>query len=82
MTSCNKKERANKCPCTYCDENGKSCVHKGKCCACIAHHRRNNELPACYFSPGQEKTYDRSIKNYLESNGLGCKCSCGEHKDA
>lgn len=80
MTSCNRNERKAKCACTYVDENGNPCVHKGKCCACIAHHRKKGELPGCYFSPAQEKTYNRSIKFYLESNGLGCKCKCHEEQ--
>ncbi len=48
--------------CTY-----EPCPRKGVCCECIAYHRRNGELPACYFSKEKEKTYDRSIRNYLSS---------------
>jgi len=36
------------------------------CCEYIKHHRKNNELPDCYFSKEKEKTYDRSIENYLK----------------
>lgn len=56
-----EKNKAN-CPCTY------DCDKRGKCCECIAHHRVNNELPACYFPPEVEKTYNRSIKKFIEIN--------------
>ena len=78
MTSCHRKEKIAKCPCSYKDVNGNVCIHKGKCCACIAHHRINNELPACYFSPAQEKTYDRSISHYWHGNGY---CQCHKEKE-
>ena len=48
------------CPCTYA-----SCKRKPNCNECIAYHRTRKELPACYFSKEDEKTYDRSIKNYI-----------------
>ena len=51
---------AVECNCTY------PCSRKGKCCQCIAHHRRAGELPACYFSEAGEASYDRSIENYLQ----------------
>lgn len=47
------------CNCSY------PCDKKGMCCECIAYHRKRGELPACYFSEEKEKTYDRSISNYL-----------------
>ena len=56
---CKKKENANQCNCTY------PCSKKGMCCECIAYHRAQHELPACYFSAEAEKSYDRSIANYL-----------------
>lgn len=56
MNCTNTKE----CNCTY------PCSRKGKCCLCIAYHRRRGELPACYFSKAGEATYDRSIESYLE----------------
>ena len=51
----NKEKNLKNCNCTY------SCSKKGLCCECIAYHRRNNELPACYFSNKDEASYDRSI---------------------
>ncbi|MEZ4357945.1 MAG: DUF6485 family protein [Eubacteriales bacterium] len=44
------------CSCTY------SCAHHGKCCECVAYHRRSGEFPACFFSKEAEKTYDRSFE--------------------
>lgn len=51
------------CNCTY-----PGCPRKGKCCECIAYHRKMNELPACYFTEEQEKTYDRSIEYFVKVN--------------
>lgn len=56
--SCDNK---TSCSCTY-----SYCSRKGKCCECISYHKRNNELPACYFSKEGEKTYDRSIENFMK----------------
>ena len=47
------------CPCTY------PCEYKGRCCECIRYHRSRNELPACYFPPDVERTYDRSIERFM-----------------
>jgi hypothetical protein len=47
------------CNCTY-----QPCSKKGKCCECIAYHRRAGELPACYFPDDVEATYDRSIARF------------------
>jgi len=56
---CTKTANSKNCNCTY------SCEKHGKCCDCITYHRRNGELPACYFSPQAEKTYDRSIEHFI-----------------
>lgn len=45
------------CACSY------PCSRRGKCCECVAYHRRNGEVPGCFFSKADEKTYDRSIEN-------------------
>ena len=50
---------AKDCPCTY------ACPRHGKCCECVAHHRVAASLPACYFTPEEEKRYDRSIAFYI-----------------
>ena len=60
---CHQNQNKVKCNCTY-----EPCSRKGICCECIAYHRRANELPACYFSPEVEKTYDRSVKNFIRHN--------------
>lgn len=59
------KEPANKkrCNCTY-----EPCSRKYICCECIAYHRKSGELPACYFPPEVERTYDRSIECYIRIN--------------
>jgi len=58
---CQKVKNLKDCPCTYPD-----CPRKGICCECLRHHRERDELPACYFSPETEKSYDRSIKKFIE----------------
>jgi len=60
---CTKDKNMQSCNCTY------PCDKKGNCCSCLAYHRQNGELPACYFTEKQEKTYDRSIKYYVKCNG-------------
>jgi Domain of unknown function (DUF6485) len=57
---CQIKKNLQNCPCTY-----KDCALKGQCCECIAFHRKERELPACYFTAIEEKSYDRSIDNFL-----------------
>ena len=56
----NLTQNLENCPCTY-----SSCLKRGKCCECISYHRSLNELPACYFPPEIEKTYDRSIERFV-----------------
>ncbi len=56
---CTKEANKKFCNCTY------PCSSKGKCCECIQSHRRMGELPACYFPADVEKTYDRSIENFI-----------------
>ncbi len=51
------------CNCTY-----EPCLRKGHCCECIAYHRRAGELPACYFSESDERTWDRSIRFFVKQN--------------
>jgi len=58
-----QEENLKNCNCTY-----SACDKKGQCCLCIAYHRLNNELPACYFSNEAERTYDRSIKKFIRDN--------------
>jgi hypothetical protein len=50
------------CTCSY-----PSCSRKGMCCECIRHHRENGEIPGCLFPKDAEKTYDRSVRKFLDS---------------
>ncbi len=54
-----KEKNLAKCNCTY------PCSKKGKCCECIAYHLSLGELPACYFTAEEEKTYNRSISYFV-----------------
>ncbi|PKM81783.1 MAG: hypothetical protein CVU88_03745 [Firmicutes bacterium HGW-Firmicutes-13] len=49
------------CNCSY-----PGCDKKGKCCECLHYHRKNKQLPACFFPDEVEKTFDRSIRRYLK----------------
>jgi len=60
---CEVDRNLEKCNCTY-----SGCPRKGKCCECIAYHRKNGELPACYFTEEQEKTWDRTIEHFVRIN--------------
>ena len=59
MVECKMEENKMNCNCSY------SCDKKGMCCDCVTYHRNRNELPACYFPDSVEKTYDRSIENFI-----------------
>ncbi|HLV08791.1 MAG TPA: DUF6485 family protein [Halanaerobiales bacterium] len=63
MDCSNLKINKENCSCTY-----TSCSRHGKCCECIAYHRKRDELPGCLFSPGAEKTYNRSVEYYIKTN--------------
>ncbi len=56
---CKQNENLKNCTCTA------VCSNKGICCECVAHHRENNELPGCFFTAQGEKTYNRSIENFI-----------------
>ncbi|MCK4943358.1 MAG: hypothetical protein KAS65_07270 [Candidatus Aminicenantes bacterium] len=60
---CKKEANLTHCNCTY-----EPCSRKGICCECIDYHKGLNELPACFFSAEAERTYDRSIKKFIEEN--------------
>ncbi|MDP8258712.1 MAG: DUF6485 family protein [Candidatus Aadella gelida] len=63
MAECKSKSNMTKCNCSY-----EPCSRKGICCDCLHYHRQNGELPACYFPDDVERTYDRSIKRFVELN--------------
>ena len=56
-------KNTNSCTCTY-----SSCDKYGVCCDCVVYHRDRGEIPGCFFSKDVEKTYDRSIKNFIRNN--------------
>jgi len=57
---CNVKKNLESCTCSY-----DPCPRKGKCCECVMYHRRNGELPGCFFPPAAESSYDRSFKKFV-----------------
>jgi hypothetical protein len=59
---CKKKASAETCSCTY-----GPCPRKGLCCECVAYHGENGELPGCFFPPEAERSYDRSVANFVRS---------------
>ncbi len=62
------KEASNLQRCNYTYD---PCPRKGQCCDCISYHLKMNELPACCFPAGAERTYDRSFEHFarLVSDG-------------
>ena len=57
---CKKDKNMVHCNCTY-----EPCSKKGICCECVVYHLKSNEVPACFFPDDVEKTYDRSIENFI-----------------
>jgi len=62
MVECNLEQNKIDCNCSY------PCDKKGMCCKCLKYHKNRGELPACFFKDEIEKTYDRSINNFIRSN--------------
>ncbi|HOR46499.1 MAG TPA: hypothetical protein PLX04_02030 [Caldisericia bacterium] len=58
-----KKTNSTKCNCTH-----EPCERKYRCCECLSFHKSQNELPACYFTVEEEKTYDRSISFFCKNH--------------
>ena len=61
MPECKVKQNKTICNCSY------SCSKKGMCCECLSYHRNRGEVPACFFPNNIEKTYDRSIENFIKT---------------
>ena len=59
---CKKRNNLKNCNCSY-----EPCSRKGLCCECIQYHLKNDEVPACFFSDDVERTYDRSMENFIKS---------------
>ena len=65
MAACdNLSKNMSNCNCSY-----EPCSRKGKCCECLHYHRRMGELPACYFPDNVERSYDRSIRRFVQLHG-------------
>ncbi|NQT06367.1 MAG: hypothetical protein HQ575_02395 [Candidatus Omnitrophica bacterium] len=58
----NKDGNTVNCTCTY-----EPCPRKGICCECIQYHLGMDQAPACFFSKEAERTYDRSIENFIKT---------------
>ena len=56
---CKSESNKKKCTCTY-----SSCAKRGICCDCLHYHLAKRQLPACFFPPEAEKTYDRSFEHF------------------
>ncbi|MFW9918180.1 MAG: DUF6485 family protein [Candidatus Thorarchaeota archaeon] len=67
---CNTKRNLERCTCSY-----PGCSRKGYCCDCLDYHWKHQELPGCLFPKDAEKTFDRSLENFLKvwSEKLGKK---------
>ncbi|MCX7654166.1 MAG: DUF6485 family protein [Fervidobacterium sp.] len=62
MVTCPSIQRnIQSCTCTY-----MSCDKRGKCCECVAYHRSHGEIPGCFFSKEGERTWDRSVQNFIK----------------
>ena len=57
---CNKERNLQGCNCTY-----DPCSRKGVCCECLRYHWRMRELPGCLFPDDAERTWDRSLDNFV-----------------
>lgn len=55
---CKIEENKKRCKCSY------ACPRVGVCCECVKHHLAKRQVPACFFPPDAEKTYDRSFEHF------------------
>lgn len=62
---CSAKKNLEHCTCTY-----TSCNKRGICCECVAYHISKNEIPGCFFKKEDEKTYNRSVINFIKSTKI------------
>jgi hypothetical protein len=60
MVCDNKVKNIKRCPCSY-----PTCSRKGLCCECLHYHLLSKEVPACFFPPDAEKTYNRSMEYFV-----------------
>ena len=57
---CRLSTNREKCNCSY------PCDKKGMCCECLSYHKSRGEVPACFFPDEVERTYDRTIENFIK----------------
>ncbi len=57
---CKQDRNMQMCNCSY-----DPCSRKGICCDCLHYHRKQGQLPACYFPNDIECGYDRSVDNFI-----------------
>ena len=62
MSECNTSKNLKHCNCSY-----EPCSRKGKCCECLQYHMRMDEVPACFFPDNVERTYNRSVANFIST---------------
>ncbi|MBF0479833.1 MAG: hypothetical protein HQL26_10150 [Candidatus Omnitrophica bacterium] len=62
MNCPNKQKNLPGCTCTY-----TSCEKQGVCCECVRYHRAKGAIPGCFFPADAEKTYDRSVQNFVQA---------------
>lgn len=60
---CKKDENKIDCTCT-----ATTCSKRGVCCDCVRYHREKGEIPGCFFSAAAERTWDRSVANFVKTN--------------
>jgi hypothetical protein len=56
---CHQAKNLKHCNCSYA-----MCSRKGLCCECVSYHLKSHEVPACFFPPAAERTYDRSYEHF------------------
>lgn len=61
MVECKIEKNKISCSCSY------PCNRKGLCCECLTYHRNRHEFPACFFPEAIERTYNRSIENFIRT---------------
>lgn len=62
MKECaNQKNNQASCTCTY------NCPRRGMCCECVLYHRSKAQIPGCFFTAEAERSYDRSVENFVKS---------------
>ncbi len=62
MTECHSDRNRARCNCTW-----EPCPRKGFCCDCLEYHWSRKELPACLFPGAVEKTFDRSLRRFIQT---------------